>query len=169
MGGSEVSSMVRGKQGIRLALALLTLTISACDAFDRGKLMPPMAGTGGMGGMPSDVDGGDTDGGVCIPTTEICNGIDDDCDGMPDTQDMQADDFCEGIILNTEASCVSTGSGSAVCVRRLMAPCDLGFSNCDGLPSNGCEHPAAMCPCATCEDAGTEDDAGDSDDSGVSP
>jgi hypothetical protein len=155
--------MVRGKQGIRLvcglACALLTLSTAACDAFDRGKLMPPMA-AGGMGGMPSDVDGGDADGGVCIPSSEICNGIDDDCDGIPDTQDMQADDYCEGLILNTEASCVSTGSNGAVCVRLPTAPCDIGFSNCDGLPSNGCEHPAAMCPCATCEDAGSDDDSG---------
>jgi hypothetical protein len=160
MGGSELKLMVRRKQGVRISCALLTLLIASCNAFDRGYLMPPTAVTGGTGGTGgSDVDGGDTDGGACVPSTEICNGIDDDCDGMPDQSDQDADDYCEGIILNTEAICFSQVVGDAVCVRRPGAPCDTGFSNCDGRPSNGCEHPAPTC-CLTCEDAGTDDDAG---------
>jgi hypothetical protein len=165
MGGSEVSSMVRGKQGVRLVCsrltcALLTLALAACDAFDRGKLMPPLPGTGGTGGMPSEVDGGDTDAGVCTPAAEICNGVDDDCDGVTDTEDLDADDYCEGIILNADAICFSQVVGEAVCVRRPETPCDTGFANCDGRPSNGCEHPAPTCGCLSCEDAGSDDDAG---------
>lgn len=148
--------MSRRKQAVRSSCALLAVLLASCNAFDRGQLMPPVGGAGGSGGMGgSDVDGGDIDAGPCIPAAEQCNGVDDDCDDVADNLDPEADAYCEGIILNAEARCVSDSSGDTRCVR--VGDCDPGFSNCDGIPSNGCEFRGMSCSCLTCEDAGEED------------
>lgn len=151
--------MARGKLCVAGACVLWLATFSAaCDAFDHGRLMP-RGGTGGMGGS-GDVDAGEEDAGRCIPAAESCNGLDDDCDGMSDAVDQDADDYCEGIVVHAEAGCVPTSEATAVCVR-LMSTCDPGWSSCDGDPSNGCEQPGNVCPCRTCgDDAGMDEDAG---------
>lgn len=147
--------MSRGRQGIRCAWALSAVLLASCNAFDRGQLIPPAGGSGGTGGSDLDGGGGDPDAGPCVPSAEVCNGVDDDCDEVADSRDPDADAQCESIILNAEASCAPTGPGAARCVR--VGECDPGFSNCDGVPSNGCEFQGTMCPCLTCEDAGDED------------
>ncbi len=72
------------------------------------------------------------------PTDELCNGIDDDCDGAAD----------EGIDLARDAqNCGGCGractfdNGGGRCVEGVceLAACMPGFGDADGLPFNGCE------------------------------
>jgi hypothetical protein len=91
---------------------------------------------------------------ICItPALEICNNLDDDCDGEIDEAAATQRD-CESRIAHATTAC-----HSGFCVRL---ECLTGYFNCDGHPENGCE---SICPCGTnCADAGGND-AG-SDDAG---
>lgn len=151
MAGNELRSMSRGKQCVWLTCAIGAVLLASCDAFDSGTLLP-LAGGGGGGTGGSPTDGGEIDAGPCVPTAEICNGLDDDCDGEPDSRDLDADAYCDDL-FHADSRCAPSGGG-ALCVR--VGECAVGFSNCDGIPSNGCEY-EGLCPCLTCEDAGDED------------
>jgi len=84
---------------------------------------------------------------ACVSDTEVCNGVDDDCDGEVDeAQAVQQD--CSSRILNRPSICAEK-----VCVQT--GDCYDGYFNCDGLPENGCE---ATCPCG--EDCQDSEDAG---------
>src|SRR5687768_10329188 len=92
-----------------LVSALGALLISSCSVFDRDRLSPlGGGGQGGMGGGPGS-DGGDLDGDTCVPKAETCNGVDDDCDGQDDLKDLDAREWCEPMIPNSEVRCASTG------------------------------------------------------------
>jgi len=146
--------MSRGKQGVWLTCAIGAVLLASCDAFDSGTLLPLAGGgSGGTGGSPTDGGGGEVDAGPCVPTAEICNGFDDDCDDEPDTRDPEADAYCDAL-FHADSRCAPSG-GVALCVRT--GECANGFLNCDGLPSNGCEFQGRSCTCADCEDAGDED------------
>jgi MYXO-CTERM domain-containing protein len=86
-----------------------------------------------------EVDGGDGDGGSCVPgDEEVCNERDDDCDGEVD----------EGIDFGSPAHC---GSCDNICSLPHTFPrcddgvcsidhCDVGFWDLDRDSSNGCEY-----------------------------
>jgi len=73
------------------------------------------------------------------PVPEICNLLDDDCDGTSD----------EGFDLLTDAAhcglcdreCAGLPNAEGVCVEGqcTRGPCDPGFEDVDGLDENGCE------------------------------
>lgn len=74
----------------------------------------------------------------CVPSAEVCNGEDDDCDGRVDEDfDLERDaQHCGGCgnvcsVANATASC----EGGSCEIDR----CEGDFENCDGDPSNGCE------------------------------
>jgi hypothetical protein len=149
--------MSRGKQGVRLTCAVWAVLLASCGAFDSGKLLPlPNGGNGGMGGAggTGGMGGSDVDAGPCVPSAEICNGVDDNCDDIEDPNDSEADAYCDAT-FHAASSCEPIGAGAAQCVRT--GECHAGFMNCDGVPSNGCEHEGICRPCPTCEDAGDED------------
>jgi hypothetical protein len=60
------------------------------------------------------------------PSVEMCNGVDDDCDGMVDDG---AETMCPGA-MNAVASCSGGACGFT---------CNAGFGNCNGTPGDGCE------------------------------
>lgn len=89
----------------------------------------PDAGDGG-------VDGGQ-DG--CVPMQEVCNELDDDCDGMADEDfDLSADPLnCGGCGVECELNPDNGASecGSGECVLS----CDPGWGDCNELDDDGCE------------------------------
>ncbi len=104
-----------------LPLAIL-LSLSACTALDDfGKFQFPDATVDGS------ADSGDVgpDAPACVPSMdgEVCNGLDDDCNGLPD----------EGDICGPGLSCVM---GECVdCEPGIPDPPDVDFydANCDGI------------------------------------
>ncbi len=99
---------------------------------DPSELTPytPAASDGGVGG----------DGGGC--GVEVCNGMDDDCDGQVD-EDF---DFASDI-----ANCGTCGNvcdfthamGMCQAGRCQINGCDPGFGDCNGRTSDGCESDSA--------------------------
>jgi hypothetical protein len=133
-------------------LLVCALVVTACKAYDpkllrvESPIKPPPADSG----MPPgnhDSGGLENDGGKpCVERDEICNGLDDDCDGKTD-EDTQK--YCESVIQNAVTTCASQ---AMLCVK---IACHEGFADCDGKPQNGCEKP--FCECNDCPDAGSED------------
>lgn len=92
------------------------------------------AGTGGMGG-----EGGAS----CIPTTETCNGLDDDCDGVPDNGNPGGGNACQtgldGVCNAGTETCIQ---GVFSCVPdvgpgELAETCNTLDDDCDGLADEG--------------------------------
>lgn len=90
-------------------------------------------------------DGGVTpDGGfdACVPTTESCNGLDDDCDGVIDND---ADEACSGPsggMCRPGVRTCESGTLSAACIGEVLPTaevCDGALDeNCDGNIDEGC-------------------------------
>jgi hypothetical protein len=127
--------------------------------YDDSLLPSPHGATGGSGGASgmhaptggAGEDGGPQDGGAeaCVSSaTELCNRVDDDCDGEVDEG---AETACAQTILHAASQCVAFAN-TARCV--MIGECHEGYDRCDGNPANGCE---PFCDCNPCDDAGTED------------
>jgi hypothetical protein len=140
----------------RIAATALLLAVAACNPYDAELIrLPPKdmdsgvktdAGEDSSTPIPKP-DASGTDGSTaCVPSTEICNGIDDDCDEVVDNKAPSQLD-CESRLLHIASVCES-----GVCVRQ--GECFEGYRNCDGNPSNGCE---PLCECGLCDDAGADD------------
>jgi hypothetical protein len=83
------------------------------------------------------VDGGTLD--ACVPSDEICNQADDDCDRTVDEgfdlrTDMRNCGAC-GNACDPSPELGSSACEAGVCVLR----CDLGQEDCNGLIEDGCE------------------------------
>lgn len=139
-----------------LALAC-GLVLAGCSPYD-SSLLPVVAGTnggGGAGGMDASTpdaggDGATQDGETeeCAPSAvEMCNRIDDDCDGRTDER---VEAVCEQTIVHAITDCVAFANTA----RCVLIDCRVGYDNCDGNPANGCE---PYCDCNLCDDAGAED------------
>jgi hypothetical protein len=149
------SASARGRGTLALACGL---ALAACNSYD-SMLLPPLAGgsggSGGAGGMDASTEDAGDAGNVpdgradaCVSgAVEMCNRIDDDCDGEIDDG---ANVVCEQTILHALTECVAV-ENSARCV---LIDCRAGYDNCDGNPANGCE---PYCSCNACDDAGAED------------
>jgi hypothetical protein len=113
-------------------LSLCICLVVACDVYD-AKLAELDSPT-----PPSPSD--------CVPTTEVCNNKDDDCDNVID--EAEAVRFsCEQLIVHADVACQE-----GLCVKK--PGCWSGYYNCDGNPRNGCE---STCVCSLCGDDGGVD------------
>lgn len=92
------------------------------------------------------------DAGGCVPAAEVCNGVDDDCDGNVDeTIDLTTDAFNCGRC----GQVCSAANASSACVGGVCAigECAAGFASCDGDAATGCE--ASLTSTTDCGACGT--------------
>jgi hypothetical protein len=89
---------------------------------------------------------------VCVGTatssTEVCNGIDDNCDGMVDN--IRANQACDtGLLGECQFGTLTCDKGLPVCRGQASRPevCNDGKDqDCDGVPDNSPEIPVDECP-----------------------
>jgi hypothetical protein len=90
------------------------------------------------------------------PTTEVCNGLDDDCNGVVDngfnlSTDVNNCGMCNHVCSTQHATSACSGGGC------IIQSCSGNFVDVDGVYSNGCE----------CADDPTEATAGNGDTCGA--
>lgn len=118
---------------------VLSVLLAACQVYDASATRPrasdvQTAADAGSGDCPSDACQGQ----ACV---EVCNGLDDDCDGKIDES---AADSC--MLPNAQAVC---REGMCEIVR-----CTDEHRDCDQLPENGCEVPPdSVEHCGQCQRA----------------
>src|SRR5690606_34807594 len=104
--------------------------------------------------------------GASGPQLEVCNTVDDDCDGSVD----------EGTFLDTDPrNCGMCGrvcsyaNGIPVCAGGacMLAGCVTGHHDRDGDPTNGCEYACELADAEVCN--GRDDDCDGSTDEGLTP
>jgi hypothetical protein len=136
----------------RAALCLFACGWVSCKVYDAGLITPDAPVSASDTGVATPDASLRIDAPMCVASTEVCNNLDDDCDGTVDeAASVQAD--CAMRVVHANSVCQG---GKCVYLRE----CYAGYFNCDGRPENGCE---ANCPCATgCVDA-ADADSGPSD------
>ena len=117
-----------------------------------------------LGVQTCDTDGWD-DCSAAIPSFEVCNGQDDDCDGSLPSDELDSDENgtidcmenctpsaevcdsvdndCNGVVDDGVAvdMCGTAANGEVICLHGecIIGSCDPGFVDIDGDPSTGCE------------------------------
>ncbi len=100
----------------------------------------------------------------CVATgPEVCNGIDDDCNGLVDDGfDLSSDPHNCGACGNecNLPNAFPTCTDGACAINR----CEIGFEDLDGVPGNGCEYTCLPSGSELCD--GIDDDCDGSTDEG---
>jgi hypothetical protein len=172
-------------RALGLGLVILAAAgLSACD-FNSYCIDCPRDGGG------DDGDGGNGDGGgiidsgdlpdACIPTgIEVCNGLDEDCDGTTDEDSTSVGDPCGTDVGNCTEGLIECNAGELECSGVAAAPeeCDDADNDCDGNTDEGNPEGGQMCgsdvgECiggfTQCIAGGTIDCVGDSGTPGMNP
>jgi uncharacterized protein (TIGR03382 family) len=107
----------------RLAAVAMVAVLSACSS-DKPSVVadagdPPGTDAGVVEDAGTKGDAGTEDGGVdagpCVPSTEICDGEDNDCDGMKDNVDVTLPEHCGGCANNCYTKLVNVDPYSVTC------------------------------------------------------
>ena len=140
--------MIRGAWLAALAAAV---ALTACDlnsyCIDCPVDAPPGTIDGGAG------DGGGTgDGGpppdACIPTgVEVCNGLDEDCDGTVDEDSVSVGDDCGTDVGDCTVGTLECNAGELDCSGVPAEPeaCNDEDDDCDGTTDEGNPQGGQMC------------------------
>lgn len=86
--------------------------------------------------------------GAVVPTTEICNGLDDDCDGVVDQGNPEAGALCGSSTGTCQQGRLQCRDGDLVCdgaVTAVEETCDGLDNNCDGNIDEGDPESGAAC------------------------
>ena len=145
------------KRWLRM-LACVGLLVS-CDVYNPPESDSSTSGTGGDDG--SSGTGGNPDG-PCVPSEEVCNDKDDDCNGTIDDEEPASADCSRR--YHATVSCRRGG----FCLFSSSNPmCHPGWYHCDGMPQTGCESDMPCCPTCAADSGldGSMDDSG-ADDAG---
>jgi hypothetical protein len=120
----------------------ITIATHELVPYDESMIDPPDAGS---------LDAAVRSDAGCVTQPELCNGLDDDCDGMEDEDfdlesDMQNCGECGNACPSTPSSASSVCEGGR-CVLR----CDRDFDDCNGRLDDGCEASLAQpAHCGSC-------------------
>jgi hypothetical protein len=117
-----------------------------------------------VGGTLTCSGGGLTCAGSVGPRLDVCNGLDDDCDGVPDqTFDTMIDPrncgMC-GRVCSFPNAIAGCTAGSCT-----LTVCRPGFVNLDGIAANGCEYACTFTGAEACN--GVDDDCDGMVDNGL--
>ena len=127
--------IVSGRSRGLFALFAFTLLVS-CDS--KSSVMRPSDTETSGEADPFSING-------CSPRIEICNGVDDDCDGEIDNvRNLDRDpEHCGAC---GQACVYPRGVASCVNSSCRLTRCEPGFTNTDGVSANGCERSCEVNP-----------------------
>jgi len=99
--------------------------------------------TGAGTGSSSSASVSSSSGGSCMPYPEVCNGLDDDCDGAPDDGNPGGGGSCSTGMPGACADGTTTCSGGTIQCLSTLQPVpevcgDSTDNDCDGTVDNGC-------------------------------
>ncbi len=144
-GRSWLAALLGGALVLTLASGCETEGFCINDCGGDGGTTPVDAGFdagtgGGDAGPGTDAGPGDAGPDGCVPgSTELCNALDEDCDGNVDEgiDTMTSLDHCGGCNM----ACAPPGAfGECVAGVCGIDECDVGRYDLDGDPANGCEY-----------------------------
>ncbi|MEZ4403011.1 MAG: MopE-related protein [Kofleriaceae bacterium] len=133
-----------------LALVALAGSCSVNDYCLNCGVDAGVAGDGGDGDGTLDADDGGSPPDACTPTgAELCNALDDDCDGRVDEEVATVGDACGTDTGECTAGVIECASGALRCTGVGGHPevCDNLDNNCNGTADEG--NPGGGVPCGT--------------------
>jgi hypothetical protein len=128
---------------------LLGCLCVGCKVYDDALLAGGAGGNGGNDAGRSGMAGDAPE--PCAASEEVCNDVDDDCNGVVDDEAQASADCSQRYHARVEC-----GRGGFCLFVPSNPMCDPGWHHCDGMPQTGCESPTP-CVCTTCDDAGADD------------
>ena len=147
--------------GHPLTLMVVGMLLAACgdESSDGGPMSATEAGMGDEvadGGADADVGSVIVD--ACVPVAEVCNGIDDDCDGLGDESLMPpAADRTEGICGLFFKQCTGPDGwqepnyGVSPEYQDVEDRCDGQDNDCDGIVDENVSPPPASLTEGVCQ------------------